>query len=148
MTARRDVDVAARDTLVLDAADLWGGFFDTTYAHRFGPPAHDVTVARLSDAAGRMIADAFHFPLGRGAALHEPGLSATLSAEDGAWVLDLAAACLAQSVHVRDAAYEPDEHWFHLAPGHPRRVRLRPRHTTTAAPSGLVAGVSGRPVGY
>ncbi len=46
------------------ATDLFGAFFDTTYAFRFGPPSHDVTVARLRSADG-LLAEAFHFPLGR-----------------------------------------------------------------------------------
>ncbi|WP_210253117.1 glycoside hydrolase family 2 protein, partial [Beijerinckia sp. L45] len=69
MRATRDLTLEPRSTIGIAATDLWGGFFDTTYAFRFGEPSHDVTVGRLTDSSGAFVADAFHFPLGRGHAV-------------------------------------------------------------------------------
>ena len=148
MRAERAVALPPRGALTHAATELWGGFFDTTYSYRFGPPAHDVTVARLTDADGRFVADAFHFPLGRDATVHDIGLSARLDRRDGAWCLDVAAERLAQSVHVRDANYDADEHWCHLAPGHPRTIRLVPRQPDAPTPTGIVAAVNGAATRY
>ena len=42
MTASVALVLDPRQTLALAATTLWGGFFDTTYAFRFGEPSHDV----------------------------------------------------------------------------------------------------------
>jgi beta-mannosidase len=124
MQAARDLVLAPREATVVPATALWGGFFDTSYAYRFGPPAHDVTVARLADRNGRPLADAFHFPLGRALPARAPGLRTVLEHTERGWVLDLTTECFAQSVHIAAPGFRPDDNWFHLAPGFPRRVGL------------------------
>ena len=126
MRANVDLTLAPRQTIGLAASTLWGGFFDTTYAFRFGEPSHDATVARLEDAAtGETIAEAFHFPLGRGQARHDLGLAAEVSSSgDGLWQLALSTRRLAQSVRIDCPGFRPQENWFHLAPGAPKRVAL------------------------
>ncbi|HLP67895.1 MAG TPA: glycoside hydrolase family 2 protein, partial [Rhizobium sp.] len=107
-------------------------------------PSHDVTVARLVDeASGKLLAEAFHFPLGRTPAWHEAQISAALVEEDGDWLLELRTDRLAQSVHVTVEGYRPDDDWFHLAPGHAKRLRLVPRARTTRdqKPTGNVTQV-------
>ena len=66
MQAARAVTLAPRSSRTIAACDLWGAFYDTAYAYRFGPPSHDVTVATLARGDGTVIAQAFHFPQGRG----------------------------------------------------------------------------------
>lgn len=128
MAAESDIVLAPRSTVALAATTLWGGFFDTTYAFRFGEPAHDVTVARLVDAeTGAVLADAFHFPLGRGATGPTKTLEAgLLRGEHGVWHLQLTAARLAQSIRIVAPGYRPDDNYMHLAPGLDRTVALRP----------------------
>ncbi len=126
MDAASDLTLAPRRTVALAATTVWGGFFDTTYAFRFGPPAHDVTVARLVDeTSGALIAEAFHFPLGRGHARHDLGLAARVEhAADGVWRLALSTRRLAQSLHIRCEGARPRDNWFHLPPGATRIVDL------------------------
>ena len=45
--ATQPITVAARGAMCLAIASLLPGFFDITYAYRFGPRVHDVTVANL-----------------------------------------------------------------------------------------------------
>ena len=123
VSGRRELALRPRDDTSLPVTDLFGAFFDTAYAFRFGPPAHDVTVGRLA-AGDQEIASAFHFPRGRMAAMH----AATVVAEagedaDGAFVV-LSSDRLAQSVNLAVPGYLPGDNWFHLAPGHPKIVRL------------------------
>ena len=145
MQAERAVTIAPRSSVSWAATELWGAFFDTTYAYRFGPPSHDATVATLARADGTLIAQAFHFPLGRGHARRDAGLHAAVSRSNGTWVLDLRCDALAQSVCIEDAAFEPEDNWFHLAPGAARRIVLQPRDKVGAAlPDGHVRAVNAR----
>src|SRR5205814_8263037 len=43
------VSIEARGTVSLHADALAGGFMDSANAYRFGPPKHDVVIARLWD---------------------------------------------------------------------------------------------------
>ena len=141
MQASRDMTLDPRTTTLLQASDLWGGFFDTTYAFRFGEPSHDSTVARLIDReTGLLLADAFQFPLGRGNDRHDLGLTAVLSeTAEGAWTLALDTSRLAQSIRIDAGDARPADNWFHLAPGAGRTIVLRAR----SRPSGWVEAVNG-----
>jgi beta-mannosidase len=109
----------------ISGAALAGAFFDFTYAYRFGPRAHDVVRAMLSEAAGgAVLAEAFYLPDRRACALAPPELSATVEQVGEQWWLTLSAQRFARWVHVDDAAFRAETDWFHLAPGAPRRIRL------------------------
>ena len=66
LRAERAVALTPRSVQEIAAASLSDSFFDFTWAYRFGPPPHDVTVAALVDEAGVRLSEAFHFPQGRG----------------------------------------------------------------------------------
>lgn len=141
--AKREVALAPRAAMTLSAFDLIGRFFDIAYAYRFGPPGHDVISAVLRDAAsGAVLAEAFHFPLGRGQERHHCGLVAQLERDGDDWNLVLSTQRFAQSVEIVDAGWRPERSWFHLAPGEPRRVRLHRRLGTSGEPSGEVRAVN------
>ena len=60
VSGRRELSVEGRSRQKIACTDLFGAFFDTTYAFRFGPPSHDVVVARLhSRETGALVAEAF-----------------------------------------------------------------------------------------
>ena len=144
MRASTDLILEPRRTIALAATALWGGFFDTTYAFRFGEPSHDVTMARLSEPDGSMIAEAFYFPLGRGHVRQDVGLKAALqgNAQDE-WCLTLTTRRLAQSIRIACDGYRPAENWFHLAPGMTRVVRLKAIAGNADPPNGWVAALNG-----
>lgn len=125
VTGKRSVTLAARDRQKIPATDLFGAFFDTTYAYRFGPPSHDVTVANLYDQkSGAHLASSFHFPQGRQMAMHPATLETELVHNDGLWTLRVKTDVFAQSVHVEAEGFRPSEDWFHLAPGQTRHIDL------------------------
>jgi beta-mannosidase len=144
MRAERDLVLAPRSASAIAAVEMWGAFFDTNYAYRFGPPSHDVTIATLTvEDRPQPAAQAFHFPLGRGAERRDLGLAADLFRDEAGWALRVSAQRLAQSLHVRDAAWRPDDNWFHLPPGEPRVLRLTPRKPDERRPPhGLVSAVN------
>ncbi|MBV5263034.1 glycosyl hydrolase 2 galactose-binding domain-containing protein [Pinisolibacter aquiterrae] len=138
----REVEIPARGALTLAATDLFGAFFDTTRAYRFGPPAHDATHARLTGPDGEVLAEAFHFPLGRTATRRACGLIARVEGGEGAWRLVVATSVLATSVVIVDENFLAEDDGFHLAPGE-RSLALRPRPGAdpAAPPEGEVRAI-------
>ena len=145
----KDACLALRSVTAFPATELWGGFFDTNFAFRFGEPSHDVTCASLSaETSGELHAEAFHFPLGRKTARHELGLQADLVESDGGWALRLATRRFAQSVHISDDNFRPEDNWFHLAPGVEKRIALTSRSARPSAPFGCIAALNGERITY
>jgi beta-mannosidase len=141
--AKRELALEPRSAMTLSAFELIGRFFDIAYAYRFGPPGHDVTSAALRDAvSGAVLAEAFHFPLGRGHERHHCGLSVQLERDGDDYWLVLSTQRLAQSVEIVDPAWRPERNWFHLAPGEPRRVHLLQRAGASGEPTGEVRAVN------
>jgi beta-mannosidase len=141
--ASRAVEIAARSTLELPAAALFDGFLDLSYAYRFGPPPHDLVAATLRASTGEVLARAFHFPVGL-PAMREPdvGLTAELRGDGGrAAALTLRTRRFAQAIAVDVEGFEPDDAYFHLAPGEERTVGLR-RVSGSAAPRGTVQALN------
>ena len=138
--ASRPVEVAAHGALELPAVAAFDGFVDLSYAYRFGPPPHDLVAATLRGPAGEVRARAFHFPVGL-PATREPdvGLAAEarLDADGAGAALVVRTRRFAQSVAVDVEGFEPDDAYFHLAPGEERLVRLR-RTAGTGAPRGTL----------
>jgi beta-mannosidase len=149
MRARRAATLPARSTIALRDVDFWNAFFDTTYAYRFGPPSHDVTIATLATPAGEVIAEPFHFPLGRAALPPSDPIAVTLEEDGQTRQLRLRASSFAQSVRIEDSCFRPADDWFHLPPGRDKLVRLTRRPDSTATrPHGIVAPLFGAPVSY
>ena len=112
----------------LSSAALLGGFFDTDLRLSVRPArARRVRRHARRSATRRRDRRGVSFPLGRGGRGHAPTISARIERDAQGWSLLLATDRLAQSVHVLDDGFRPDDDWFHLAPGPEKRVRLRPR---------------------
>ncbi|WP_422374591.1 glycoside hydrolase family 2 protein [Roseibium sp.] len=127
VSGKTDLTLAPQSAQTLNAVDLIGAFFDMTYAYRFGPLSHDVTVVQLTDtASGELLADAFHRTGGELAPPHFDLPDCELRPEpDGSWQLDLTARRFLQSVSLSVPGYLPEDNWFHLAPGAKKRIRLK-----------------------
>ena len=135
----------ARATVALPAAELLGGFVDTTYAYRFGAPGHDLAVVRLAAADGTCASEAFHFPVGRPAG-REPdlGLAAEVVAlDDGRFAVTVTTRRLAYAVAVVVADFQSDDNYFHVAPGPGRRIVLT-RTGTAREPRGTLLPANAR----
>jgi beta-mannosidase len=120
-------------------------FADWSWSYRFGPAsAHQVAV-RLRADDGRLLGEAVAFPTG----WHLPvqadlGLQAVARpADEGGWLLSLEARHFAQSVSIAFEGHEPEDAYFHLLPGLPRTVRLRPCGVPPARLAGDVWALNG-----
>ncbi|PWC42824.1 glycoside hydrolase family 2 protein [Azospirillum sp. TSO22-1] len=138
----REVTIPARGALALAVPALLDAFFDAAYAYRFGPPAHDATVATLSAPDGTPIAEAVHFP--RPPERTDLDLTAEAVRDGDGWLLRLRSRRLARGVHVEDDGFRAADSWFPLPPGTERTVRLLPRHDRAAVPDGEVHALNGR----
>ena len=145
MRGKTEIVLEPRTTIGLAASTLWGGFFDTTYAYRFGEPSHDVTVARLTEGGtDDLIAEAFHLPLGRGHARHALGLAAALTHDPkSGWHVDLTTKRFAQSVRIIAQGFVAADNYFHLPPGVTRRVALTPIAGGEHRPTGEIRPLNG-----
>ncbi|MDR5760752.1 glycosyl hydrolase 2 galactose-binding domain-containing protein [Caballeronia sp. LZ035] len=139
-----DVVLKARSVQRISSNRLIGAFFDSAYAYRFGPRAHDVTHVILRDAdTGETLSEAFHFPDPSIGERRDIGLKASVEKDGDGWSLVIETAQLARWVHVDDPDYRARTDWFHLAPGQPRRIPLVARHANVrAAPEGDVCAVN------
>lgn len=142
VSGSRELVLTAHSARTIAATDFFGAFFDTAYAFRFGPPSHNVTVARLSDAGtGAEIASGYHFPLGRAAARHEAALTAAVVETTDGYALEIATDRFAQNVEISVSGAGPEDNWFHLAPGKSRLVSLK---SGAGMPHGEVRLAGGR----
>jgi beta-mannosidase len=148
--AERAIVVEPRGSLSLTTAALFSSFFDISYAYRFGPRAHDVTVATLHDAAtNKLIAETCHFPDIAALQPRDTGLEVAVEHDDGCWSLRLRSRHFVKFLHIDDAAFSPRENWLHLVPGHDRRIVLVPEADSRAVPQGEVNALNmDRPVRY
>jgi beta-mannosidase len=132
--AEQAVFIPPHGACTLSADAMLAYFADLTYAYRFGPPKHDLVVARLTSEDGREVfGEDAYFPLGLGLPMRE---AADISVEvgrdpDGAPTVTLQSPVFLQSVSLSAEGYLPDDNHFHLAPGWRKRVRFRPdQHRT------------------
>ena len=137
------VTVEARGATLLHSADLLEAFFDISYAYRFGPRSHDVTIATLRDAADdSLIAEAFHLPVPGILPSRNPGLDVTVERHADDWRLRLCSRGFMQFLHIDDATFEAQDDWFHLAPDCERLITLKPGRDTLAIPRGNVRALN------
>lgn len=149
MHSARKVSLAPRSVSLLRDVEFWGGFFDTALAYNFGPPSHDVTIARFEEfAGGGSVIEAFHFPLGRNAAQTRLGLDAAVEFDGAGYELVLTTQITAQSVKIEDPEFRPADNWFHLGPETTRRIPLTPRGSPTTRPRGCVSALNGETIRY
>ncbi|HSV69330.1 MAG TPA: glycoside hydrolase family 2 protein [Methylibium sp.] len=132
--ASQALQVAPRGALTVAAAELLDGFYDLSYAYRFGPPPATRVWAGLRDAAGELLAQAWHFPVGPPTQQSaDTGLTAGLErADNGLLTLGLQAGGFVQDLCIEADGLRPDDNHFHLRPGESRRVAL---HPAPAAPA-------------
>jgi beta-mannosidase len=139
----REFLLPARGSMEISSAELLDRFYDISYAYRFGPVGHDVTVVTLSDAAtGQQLAEAFHFPCGRQAQPRDIDWRVRVEQVFEQWYLHVQANASAVSVHIVDDHYRAEDNWFHLPPNAERCLQLLPRSVNAPPPNGSVSALN------
>lgn len=148
MRGETTMDLAPRSQMSLSSFALAGRFFDTAHAYRFGPLAHDATLARLIDAeTGTLLAEACHYIVGRAATPGDIGLAVQPVILDGRPALSITTGRLARFVTIDHAGFRAADEGFSLAPGEARVVALLGGHGD-ALPHGTVSALNSHPVPY
>lgn len=127
--AAQPIAVPAHGVTRLALASCFDSFIDLNHAYRFGPPGHDLVLARLTDAAGRELATVFHSDRRASLCGDDPGLCARASRHrdiDGAYLLTLSTRRFARSIWIEADGWQADDAYFSLAPAQERIVELRP----------------------
>ncbi|MEO8841675.1 MAG: glycoside hydrolase family 2 protein [Kofleriaceae bacterium] len=129
--AEREVTIGRHAAMELAAADLFDGFYDLSYAYRFGPNGVHVIHARFGEA------EQFWFPAGMPSGReHEVGLSAQQTGD----ALTITTKRFAQFVTIDLPGWLPADDGFHLAPNQARVIGLKP--TGAAVKPGTVQAVN------
>ena len=127
-TANLHLEPFSAQTLSGDA--LLGHFTDLVHAYRFGPPKHDVVIARLREATtGAVLHEDVFFPGGMNLPFQHGAkveFATQLVAPDRI-DLTLNSDVLLQGVTFDCPTDRPEDNFFHLTPGVPRTVRFLPR---------------------
>jgi beta-mannosidase len=138
-SARTALTLAPRSLQRISAAACLGQFFDFTHAYRFGPRAHDVTIATLYEAAsGEIVSQAFHLPDRSVHARHDLGMTVEVERHGKGWQLAIETKRFARFVHIVDPHYRAARDWFHVAPNRRCIVPLLPTGSA-ASPQEVVA---------
>ncbi|MBX9989714.1 glycoside hydrolase family 2 protein [Phreatobacter oligotrophus] len=147
--AERDLTIAAGEAMSLSSHALLGRFFDIADAYRFGPRAHQATLARLHDPeTGALLAEASHVLPGCAVAPGDIGLSAQRVDGEAGPALAIATDRFAHAVTVEDAGFRAGDEGFCLAPGERRVVPLVPRGNAPLSTEGRVTALNSHPVAY
>lgn len=136
-----DIEIGARGSRVWSSAALLGRFFDATDSYRFGPPAHVLSHAWLTDGGGAVVAESFHRPHGHRIERGAIGLRAEFVAGRSQTQIVVSTERYAMCVHIETEAYSrPSDNWFHLAPGSRRLIAFP---GATRRPRGAVRALNG-----
>jgi beta-mannosidase len=140
----REMVLEPHSNVELAANELFEGFYDLSFAYRFGPPAFDVAAATLK-IADEVVSTAVHLPV-PAASLNkcDVGITAVAEAEDETFKLVLKAQKFARFVSVHVDGFMSDDQYFDLIPGTERIVRLRAKMTSVAPTlRGVVSAMNG-----
>jgi beta-mannosidase len=116
--------LAPRTKQSFAAEEILGGFHDTAYAYRFGPPQHDVTIATLL-AADVVLAEAFHFPQPSEPKPDAANVVAEAMRDDDGWRVTLQTDRFLHAAHIDARSLLADDNYVHVAPGRAKTFRLR-----------------------
>jgi beta-mannosidase len=146
--AEREMTLAAGAAVSLSSHELLGRFFDIAHAYRFGPRAHQATLARLYDPqSGALLTEASHVLAGCAVAPTDIGLTARrIDANEPA--LALSTERFAHHVTVEDPVFRAAEEGFSLAPGETRIVPLMRRPGASGPAAGRVSALNSHPIPY
>lgn len=125
--AARVISIEAGQTITIQAEELLGGFYDTAYAYRFGPPKHDVACATLKNADGTTISQQFHFLLKQVPQTVSANVESHLAAlENGTYQVNIRSDNFLYAVEVAAEGYLPNDNYFHMMPNESKSITLLP----------------------
>jgi len=142
--ARVDCRIPPRSKANFASDAILDGFYDVSYAYRFGPPKHDVVVASLIGADSSIISESFHFsepfqPVHRAAsgvvAVAEP-------LDDGNFRLAITSDTFLYAARIDVKGFLPDDNYFNLLPGRRKTIVCRRLPDAPASIKGYIEALN------
>lgn len=128
IVARQEIAarVEGRSLRTFSADEVLRGFYDVSYAYRFGSAHHDVVIATWLDSERNAISQAFHFIQRRLPSIDRSIKldAATDTCHDG-YRITLRSDRFLHGVRVAAQGYLPDDNYFHLPPDQIKSVTFR-----------------------
>ncbi len=118
--AKREIKVESNQKIKIIAEEMLGGFYDTSYAYKFGPPKHEVACASLKDESGKTINQQFHFPVTH----HLPRVEAHVVAEFSENTLSISSDKFLYAVQIGCEGFLPEDNYFHLMPNEKKEIKF------------------------
>ena len=139
-----DIAINKRSSQAFCIDDILGGFYDSAYAYRFGPPQHHLAIATLYDDQGNVISEAFHFPENRqpDLAVGAEIIAEATAIDDHCYQLTLQSSEFLYAVHFDIKDYLPDDNYFHLAPGRRKVITFNSTSTSPRTFKGYIETLS------
>jgi len=135
---RRAIAAPAQTAHTLSADQVLGRFTDSTHAYRFGPPGHDVVIARLW-SGDTLLHEDVAFPGGHQLRPQPRDvLQAEARRDEDVVIVELSSTALLQGLHATAKGWRPDDDHLHLTPGSSRSIRFT--SDTPGAPFKAVIG--------
>lgn len=116
--AKRDIKVEANQKTKIIAEEMLGGFYDTSYAYKFGAPKHEVACATLRDENGKIISQQFYFPVTH----HLQMIEANVTAEFAENRLSISSDKFLYAVEIVCEGFLPEDNYFHLMPNEKKEI--------------------------
>jgi beta-mannosidase len=123
--AKREIKVEANQKIKIVAEEMLGGFYDTSYAYKFGPPKHEVACAVLKDGNGNIVSQQFHFPVTH----HLPMIEANVVAEFSEDKLSISSDKFLYAVQIICDGCLPEDNYFHLMPNEKKEIKFNINNT-------------------
>ena len=127
VVARNEIPLklAGRGRQLLSADEVLGGFYDVSYAYKFGPPHHDVAVATLFEADRQVIGEAFYFVRRRESNV-VPVVVEAIAEMAGylEYQVTLQSERFLHNVRLSAPGYQPIDNYFHLVPARKKVIRF------------------------
>jgi beta-mannosidase len=112
------VQLKGRSRQFLNVDEIVGGFYDVSYAYRFGAPHHDLVMATLYDDDHRVLSEAFHFIRRRESAIVPTASIDAVAEMTSETTCQLTLSCdrFLHGVRLSAKGFLADDNYFHLAP--------------------------------
>ena len=125
-SAECEVSIAAGSIQSFESDQLLDGFYDTTYAYRFGPSQHMLVAAQLVNGAGIEQVSAFYFVSHQQAVMpHHSSIEAELdTSEEDNFKLKVKSNSFLYAVNIEVSGFLPEDNYFHLLPGQEKLISL------------------------
>jgi beta-mannosidase len=117
---KQEIKIESNQKIKIIAEEMLGGFYDTSYAYKFGASKHEVACATLRNENGNIVSQQFHFPVTH----HLPMVAANVVADFSENKLSISSDKFLYGVQIQSEIGLPEDNYFHLMPNERKEIKL------------------------